>query len=42
MKKSLTFQYTFHQMAYWATAAGVIMAVAGTAVFFLTVEKKDI
>ena len=22
MKKSLTFQYTFHQMAYWATAAG--------------------
>ena len=24
MKKSLTFQYTFHQMAYWATAAGVV------------------
>ena len=24
MKKSLTFQYTFHQMAYWATAAGVM------------------
>ena len=24
MKKSLTVQYTFHQMAYWATAAGVI------------------
>ena len=23
MKKSLTFQYTFHQMAYWATAAGI-------------------
>ncbi len=24
MKKSLTFQYTFHQMAYWAAAAGVV------------------
>ena len=24
MKKSLTFQYTFHQMAYWATAAGIV------------------
>ena len=24
MKKSLTFHYTFHQMAYWATAAGVV------------------
>ena len=24
MKKSLTFQYTFHQMAYWATAAGIM------------------
>ena len=24
MRKSLTFQYTFHQMAYWATAAGVV------------------
>ena len=24
MKKTLTFQYTFHQMAYWATAAGVV------------------
>jgi len=24
MKKSLTFQYTFHQIAYWATAAGVV------------------
>ncbi len=24
MKKSLTFQYTFHQMAYWAVAAGVV------------------
>ena len=24
MKKSLTFQYTFHQMAYWAIAAGVV------------------
>ena len=24
MKKSLTFQYTFHQMAYWATCAGVV------------------
>lgn len=24
MKKSLTFRYTFHQMAYWATAAGVV------------------
>ena len=24
MKRSLTFQYTFHQMAYWATAAGVV------------------
>ena len=24
MKKSLTFQYTFHQMAYWATAAGAM------------------
>jgi len=24
MKKTLTFQYTFHQMAYWATAAGVM------------------
>ena len=24
MKKSLTFQYTFHQMTYWATAAGIV------------------
>lgn len=24
MRKTLTFQYTFHQMAYWATAAGVV------------------
>jgi len=24
MKKTLTFQYTFHQMAYWATAAGIV------------------
>lgn len=24
MKKTLTFQYTFHQIAYWATAAGVV------------------
>lgn len=24
MKKSLTFHYTFHQMVYWATAAGVV------------------
>ena len=24
MKRSLTFQYTFHQMAYWATCAGVV------------------
>jgi len=24
MKRSLTFQYTFHQMAYWATAAGIV------------------
>lgn len=24
MKKSLTFQYTVHQMAYWATAAGIV------------------
>lgn len=24
MKKTLTFHYTFHQMAYWATAAGVV------------------
>lgn len=24
MKRTLTFQYTFHQMAYWATAAGVV------------------
>ena len=24
MKKSLTFRYTFHQMAYWATAAGIV------------------
>jgi len=24
MKKSLTFRYTMHQMAYWATAAGVV------------------
>ena len=24
MKKSVTFQYTFHQLAYWATAAGVM------------------
>jgi len=24
MKKSLTFQYTFHQMAYWATCAGIV------------------
>ena len=24
MRKTLTFQYTFHQMAYWATAAGVM------------------
>lgn len=24
MKKNLTFQYTFHQIAYWATAAGVV------------------
>lgn len=24
MKKTLTFQYTFHQMTYWATAAGVV------------------
>lgn len=24
MKKSLTFQYTFHQMAYWAICAGVV------------------
>lgn len=24
MRKNLTFQYTFHQMAYWATAAGVM------------------
>ena len=24
MKKSLTFQYTFHQIAYWGTAAGVV------------------
>lgn len=24
MKKSLTFRYTLHQMAYWATAAGIV------------------
>ena len=24
MRKTLTFQYTFHQMTYWATAAGVV------------------
>ena len=24
MKKSLTFRYTVHQMAYWATAAGIV------------------
>lgn len=24
MKRSLTFQYTFHQMTYWATAAGIV------------------
>lgn len=24
MKKSLIFRYTFHQMAYWATAAGIV------------------
>ena len=24
MKKSLTVQYTFHQMAYWATCAGIV------------------
>ena len=24
MKKTLTFQYTFHQMTYWATAAGIV------------------
>ena len=24
MKKSLTLQYTLHQMAYWATAAGIV------------------
>lgn len=24
MKKSLTFRYTFHQMAYWATTAGIV------------------
>ena len=28
MKKTLTFQYTFHQMAYWATAAGVVSFAA--------------
>ena len=30
MKKSLTFQYTFHQMAYWATAAGVVSFATST------------
>lgn len=34
MKNSLTFCYTLHQMAYWATAAG-------TLVFCMTVDKKD-
>ena len=24
MKRSITFRYTFHQMAYWATAAGIV------------------
>ena len=24
MKKSLTIQYTFHQIAYWATCAGIV------------------
>lgn len=28
MKKTLTFQYTFHQIAYWATAAGVVSFAA--------------
>ena len=28
MKRSLTFRYTLHQMAYWATAAGVISFAA--------------
>ena len=28
MKKTLTFQYTFHQIAYWATAAGIVSFAA--------------
>ena len=28
MKRSLTFRYTLHQMAYWATAAGVVSFAA--------------
>lgn len=28
MKRSLTFRYTLHQMAYWATAAGIISFAA--------------